>query len=206
MDAIDRAPGRMPLHSRNHGSRAHGPRWVASGYSPISRPTASSDQAHLPRAHHRPGHSSHPGEEPALAPYSFGQERADPAHRSRDRGRGQRDAPVEPASRVGDRHRELPGADPVDVDHRGRDLRDGGSEVARACLNRCDVLKERPAPVRVAMPDGSIAGADRRRGKAAQRKDVTRSERQAHHAIAREAFLGSVRAPDLVSEGVGLVM
>lgn len=92
-----------------------------------------------------------------------------------------------------------PGADPVDVDRRGRDLGDGGSEVARACLTWGDVLKERPAPVRAALPHGSIAGADRRRGKAAQRENEIRSERQAHDAIAREAFVGSGRHPGQAS-------
>jgi hypothetical protein len=64
------------------------------------------DQTHLPRTHHRAGRSSHPGEGPAWTPQRFGPERADPAHRSRDRGRFQHDALVEAASRVCDGHRE----------------------------------------------------------------------------------------------------
>jgi len=82
---------------------------------------------------------------------------------------------------------------PTDIDGRRQNLRDGRSEVARASELGQNVLEERPAPGRVAVPHSSVGWANGRRGEPTQGENVTRAKRQAHDAIAGEALVGSAR-------------
>ncbi len=73
------------------------------------------------------------------------------------------------------------------------DLMELRSEVSRARLLGGNVLKERPLAGGCAVPDGRVPAPDRGRREPSQREDVSRAERQAHHAVSREPLLRAVR-------------